>query len=118
MRTKIALGITLAGLLAALTALIVAPRYARAEPAKDLRVLPKDMDKKEVKKIMKTWAKALGVECEHCHDMDDLTKDTKHKTAARSMVKMVNTINAKYFAKSKEKVSCVTCHNGKAEPTK
>lgn len=118
MRTKILVGITLLGLLAALTALVVAPRYARAAPAKDLRVLPKDMDKKEVKKIMKTWARALGVECEHCHDMDDLAKDSEQKTTARKMLKMVDTINSKYFAKSKEKVSCVTCHNGKPEPTK
>jgi hypothetical protein len=118
MRTKILFAITIVGLLAALAALVAPPRFAAAEPAKDLQVLPKGTEKKAVKKIMKTWAKALGVECDHCHDMDDLTLDSKNKTAARKMFKMVETINAKYFAKSKEKVSCVTCHRGKEEPPK
>ena len=91
------------------------PALAQDEPPMNLEVLPKSLSKAEVKKIMKQWTRALGVECEFCHDMDDMAKDSNHKKAARKMVRMVADIN-KQLEGFKEKVSCMTCHRGKKEP--
>lgn len=84
----------------------------------NLKVLPKKTTKKELKKIMKGVSKALGVQCDHCHDMSDMSADSPTKTKARSMFKMVKTINRgmKKDGFSKE-VSCMTCHNGNAKPS-
>ena len=37
------------------------------EPPKNLQVLPKDTPRNQVTAIMRTFAMALGVRCEHCH---------------------------------------------------
>jgi hypothetical protein len=116
MRTKILCGAIVAGLLAiGYVFVAVQPRVADAADAKNLKVLPKDMSKKDIKAVMKKVADALGVECDHCHDLDDMAKDTEHKLVARQMMIMVNDMNKKYF-KGKPRVACVTCHNGKKEP--
>lgn len=82
---------------------------------KHLEVLPKNIAKDKLKAIMKAQAKALGVECDHCHDMPDADKDTKNKKIAREMMRMTAEINAK-FIKSDEMVTCDTCHRGKEKP--
>src|SRR5262245_58905427 len=91
---------------------------AQATPGENLKVLPAGMDKKEIKPIMKQWAKALGVECDHCHSDEGAAIDTEKKEIARTMYKMVQSINAKYFKKGDAKVSCVTCHQGDVKPKK
>jgi Photosynthetic reaction centre cytochrome C subunit len=96
---------------------VFAPRLALADDAKNLKVLPHDMSKADIKKLMKAQAAALGVECEHCHNTDDFAEDTKNKEIARTMMKMAGDINKNYF-KGKNEVGCVTCHNGKEEPKK
>jgi hypothetical protein len=102
-------------------ALVLAPaRAVHAEggdAAKNLQVLPKDMTKADIKKLMKKQAAALGVQCEHCHDTDDFAKDTEKKEIARQMMKMVGQINKDWF-KGEGKVACITCHNGQKEPKK
>jgi Photosynthetic reaction centre cytochrome C subunit len=95
----------------------LAPRLAFAADAKNLKVLPRDMSKADIKKLMKGIAASLGVECEHCHNTDDFAEDTKKKEIARTMMKMAGDINKNYF-KGKNEVGCVTCHNGKEEPKK
>jgi len=40
------------------------------EPPKNLQVLPKDMPRQQVTALMRTFAQALGVRCEHCHAED------------------------------------------------
>ena len=84
---------------------------------KDLQVLPKDVSKATLKAIMKDMSKALGQDCEHCHKEPDMAADTDKKKVAREMMEMVKTINAKYPTTMK-RVSCWTCHRGKAEPDK
>jgi len=100
----------------------LAPRAARADDgawhAKNLKILPKNISKAHIKKIMKRIAASLGVKCEHCHVKDHFDADTKRpKLAARHMMKLVHTINTKFlnFPKAK-KVSCWTCHRGEKEP--
>ena len=46
-----------------------------------------------------------------------MAKDTPKKEAARAMMLMTEDVNKKYF-KGQQKVTCVTCHNGKPNPNK
>lgn len=117
MKTKLLIGAILAGLFAFVYVMSIQQPAADAAPPKNLKVLPKNMTKKQVKKVMKAWSKALGVDCDFCHDDDKgFDFDTKHKNVARKMVRMTTLINTKYLKKMKKKVSCYTCHRGKKEP--
>jgi hypothetical protein len=59
---------------------------------------------------------ALGLRCIDCHDVNDLSLDTKpRKVKARMMLEMVRDINAK-FGDGKTHVTCWTCHRGSTEP--
>jgi len=92
-----------------------APTGGEPAPA-NLQVLPKAWSRERVEIYMKQQVtRGLGVKCRFCHDTDDFAKDTKHKKEARAMIRMVNEINATYFA-GKSRVSCMTCHMGKEEP--
>jgi hypothetical protein len=84
---------------------------------KDLQVLPKDITKPALKAIMKQMAKDLGKDCDHCHKEPDMAADTDKKKTAREMMEMVKVINTK-FPMTMKKVTCWTCHRGKAEPDK
>jgi hypothetical protein len=103
------------------------------EPPKNLQVLPKDMPRPEVLKVMRSFTTALGVHCEFCHvdapgprgpgspPPDFASDDKENKKKARLMMKMVAAINGDYLAKLEEgedppKVMCETCHHGQKEP--
>ena len=59
---------------------------------------------------------ALGVRCVDCHDVNDLSLDTKpQKVKARMMLEMVRDINAK-FGDGQTHVTCWTCHRGSTQP--
>jgi len=115
MRTKLLYGAIFAGLMALVFAFATSTPNAYAAEAKNLKVFPKNISKKELKKVMKGIAEGLGVECDYCHDLDDMSKDTEKKNAARGMMKMVGEINKKHFG-GKNRVRCVTCHNGAKKP--
>lgn len=84
-------------------------------PMKDLQVLSKKMTRKEVEAYMKDdVAKALGVKCAYCHVKDDFAAAHEKKTIARDMMKMTNDISKSFF-QGKPRVTCFTCHQGKAE---
>jgi len=91
---------------------------AQAAPPKNLQILPKTTDEKTVKDLMKAQAKALGVQCDHCHlvDKGDYASDTlENKKTGRAMMKMVHDINTNFLG-GKNMVTCGTCHNGKKFP--
>lgn len=59
---------------------------------------------------------ALGVGCIYCHDLSDLSLDTKpQKVKARMMLEMVRDINAK-FGDGQTHVTCWTCHHASTTP--
>ena len=59
---------------------------------------------------------ALGVRCIDCHDVNDLSLDTKPQMVkARMMLEMVRDINEK-FGDGKTHVTCWTCHRASTEP--
>lgn len=96
-----------------------APAHAQApaSPWKDLQVLPKDISKPELKGIMKTMSKALGVDCDFCHKEPNMEADTPKKRLARDMMQMTAELNKKYRPSTNGKVTCYTCHRGEKEPS-
>lgn len=89
-------------------------------PPKNLKVLPKEMARKDVTALMKTFNKALGVKCSFCHNTKDYASDEKkHKDIARSFMRMTlemekNTFN--YDGAPKVRFNCYMCHRGQEEP--
>ena len=99
---------------------------------KNLKVLPKNTTKEQMDSVMKHFTAALGVKCNFCHTFNQEQKAmnfpsdaNEHKSVARSMMRMTEKINKKYFeVKDSDEltttleVTCYTCHNGKAHPGK
>lgn len=116
MRNQFVLGAIVAGVLCLGIGMTTHMTAADAADAKNLKVLPANTPKKEIKKIMKGISDALGENCDFCHDLDDMSSDkNEHKVVAREMMKMTAELNKKHF-KGKPRVTCMTCHNGKKEP--
>ena len=92
----------------AVVVLLVAGAGLQAQqgPPKNLQVLPKEMTRQEVTRIMRGFTSGLGVRCQHCHvgEGNDLSKfdfasDAKPtKEIARKMMLMANEINTKSLA--------------------
>jgi Photosynthetic reaction centre cytochrome C subunit len=116
-----------------------APPVAQAQPGghhampkpKNLQVLPKDIATPDLIALMRGYTKALGVECEFCHEPNaqtghpDFASDAKpEKGTARTMIVMTNEINARYLSTVKDPdaspaqkvVTCGTCHRGDSMP--
>lgn len=97
---------------------------------KNLKVLPKNTNKKQMDSVMHHFTSSLGVRCNYCHQYNteqkamDFASDANEKKAiARSMMKMTQKLNKKYFHVNNSKsltanleISCYSCHNGKANP--
>lgn len=103
-----------------------------AEP-ENLQVLPDSIRGPRLGAVMRGFASALGVRCNHCHvgEGNDLSayefpRDDKNtKRIARVMIEMVQRINSDDLEKltslgrSREQrieVSCMTCHRGVPRP--
>jgi hypothetical protein len=84
---------------------------------------------------MRSFTRALGVRCQHCHvykgeDPDDLatfdfaSDDKQAKQTTRAMLRMTARINADYLRGNSDtaatatepKVTCYTCHRGEQRP--
>lgn len=102
-----------------------------AEQYKNLRVLPKNSNSKQLSKIMvDEFQDDLGVSCNFCHAENKIThrpdyaSDEKpEKVIARAMMRMTIGINKKYFklrhpmiGDSTLAVTCATCHHGVPHP--
>jgi len=119
----------------ALMAFVLMGFVASREPAPsftNLKVLPKNISKQHLDKLMDEFKDALGVKCNFCHvhkkdnprEWDYASDEKPEKTVARKMISMSNKINKKFFhGKSKYgdenalmEIRCVTCHHGTAHP--
>ncbi|HXG58705.1 MAG TPA: c-type cytochrome [Thermoanaerobaculia bacterium] len=93
----------------------------------NLQVLPVNITRDELIDTMRGFTQALGVRCEHCHmrtaegsEEFDFPSDAKEeKRIARTMIRMTRTINDDFVGKVRRhdgRVTCGTCHRGRAVP--
>ena len=95
----------------------------------NLKVLPPDVPKAELGRLMKGFEKQLGVTCSHCHVEDPATRrfdyasdENPAKATARLMITMTKDINDKYLAqlggdrRYAVPVTCGSCHQGQSSP--
>jgi hypothetical protein len=94
----------------------------------NLQVLPQNIEREELIRTMRIFARSLGVRCDNCHvkiadepkEEYDFPSDAKPaKTTARLMIRMVRAINSDYISKVKDReidVTCMTCHRGSPVP--
>ena len=123
MKSSVQKWVLAASLVAALAAVLATTllgsgsAYAGGDAPKNVKsAILKGKSKDDVKKYMKEKiTKALGVQCDYCHNLDDMAADTPKKKRAVQMLEMVSTINKKCMG-GKEEVGCMTCHRGKAKP--
>lgn len=95
---------------------------------KNLKVLPKNISKDSLEKLMRGFNRALGVKCNFCHAMKDghpdfPSDDKPEKDVARYMMHMTAEINGKFFNMENSTrpdtlsvVKCITCHHGSPHP--
>jgi hypothetical protein len=100
---------------------------------KSLKVLPKDIEPKQLMAVMRGFTQAMGVRCVYCHvagpDASDMSSfnfasDRKeHKETTRAMLKYTDEVNAAFPKGVGEepkagqlRVTCYTCHQGQREP--
>src|SRR5512141_2739807 len=90
------------------------------EKFKNIQVL-KDLPADQLDGVMRFMSASLGVKCEFCHVTSEQGNwpmekdDKKNKQTARTMIQMMNTINAQSF-EGKTTVNCASCHHGRNEP--
>jgi hypothetical protein len=88
---------------------------------KNIQML-KGMPARRLLLVMNAYARALGVDCAHCHTIDQWERDNKPtKQTARDMMRMVAGINNDYIKAMKNvaagaAVNCSTCHRGQPHP--
>lgn len=116
-------------------AIFVAPVHAQRwqwpDTPKNLTVLPKTTTGRELQRTMQSFTGGLGVRCILCHvgeegkdlgDYDFASDAKPEKNTARTMIKMMNAINAEYLAGLRKdktaslEVTCMTCHRGNTKP--
>ena len=91
-----------------------------SEKFKNIQVL-KDLPADQLDGVMRFMSASLGVKCEFCHVTSEQGNwpmekdDKKNKQTARTMIQMMNTINAQSF-EGKPTVNCASCHHGRNEP--
>ncbi len=94
-----------------------------SEVFKNIQLL-KAMPAGRLLKVMEFgYSKSLGVNCAHCHVVDQWEKDDKPtKQITREMIKMAATINNDYLKNIKNLksenpiINCTTCHRGQIKP--
>ena len=126
MMTSRRLAVVLGGILTTLPAVSAAQI---PDKFMNLKVLPQDVSRAELVRVMRGFAGALGVRCNHCHVGDkpdtledfDFASDTKEeKRIARGMMRMTREINERLLPATERpgtvQVECVTCHRGMRTP--
>jgi hypothetical protein len=118
-------------LLLCLSVIAISATGAGEDKPVNLKVLPKNINEKDLNKIMvEDCADGLGVRCDYCHVEDkaankfDYASDAKpEKDTARSMMRMTMELNKKYFGQAQSVigspamlVTCYTCHHGEPVP--
>ena len=105
-----------------------APRVADNLEFHNLKVLPPNITHDQLIAAMRSFARFLGVKCNHCHvenpagakEQFDFPSDAKpEKNVARTMIQMTGRINGDFISRlnrQAETVTCFTCHRGHTVP--
>jgi hypothetical protein len=124
------------GCTTAQTATTPAPAAAVKSEFRNLQVFPRDIPRDQLIAAMRGFTRSLGVRCNHCHvvtatepkEVLDFPADMKtEKQVARVMLRMTSELNQTWMNRvqvaeghtpkpDSQRVSCWTCHRGKAEP--
>ena len=100
---------------------------------KNLKILPKDIEPKQLLAVMQGFSQAMGVRCVYCHvagpDPSDMSaynfeSDRKeNKEATRAMMKYTDAVNESFPKEvgdepkaGDSRVTCYTCHQGQRHP--
>ena len=98
----------------AIAILMLPARAGFASPRQENVKVLMDMSITDIRKEMQGWAKALGVQCNYCHEGSDYPSDANpKKETARKMATMLKTINKDFLD---GKATCMHCHRGAAIP--
>jgi predicted metal-binding protein len=107
------------------------PEQQQQQPRKkNLKVLPQNISRDSLNRVMHEYNDALGVKCGFCHaaregnpSQMDFSSDAKpEKETTREMMRMTMELNRKYFTPGGDStkvinaVSCNTCHRGAEHP--
>ncbi len=91
---------------------------SKKDNTRNLQILPKNISDDDLDRIMDAYCESLNVECNFCHVKGNMASDeNEDKKITRKMMVMTNEINEKYFGKNSGTVGCMTCHNGKKNPS-
>jgi hypothetical protein len=101
-----------------------------ASAFKNLKVLPDNISRDDLRKLMRQFTGDLGVECEFCHAAaDPVTRRADRasdanptKETARYMIQMTGDLNDRYIAELPNRryadpITCGTCHRGEKHPS-
>jgi hypothetical protein len=100
---------------------------------KNLKILPKDIEPKQLLAVMQGFSQAMGVRCVYCHvagpDPSDMTSynfesDRKaHKETTRAMIKYTEAVNESFpkgvgdeLKPGEQRMTCYSCHQGQRHP--
>ena len=85
----------------------------------------KNVSAERMVKIMdEQWSKALGVGCNHCHNVNKWSDEAKgDKQLSRDMAAMTTKINKELLQTmkgldDKSSINCISCHHGRKHPAK
>jgi len=120
----------LLALVAAIPAAAHAQQFEWPDKAKNLKALPKNISKDDLRATMVGYARALGVRCPFCHvgeegkplnTFDFASDNNPMKGVARGMIKMVGDVQGdlhkiKFQEQDRVRLGCITCHHGKSRP--
>jgi hypothetical protein len=106
------------------------PAQNSAPAFKNLKVLPDNISRDDLRKLMRQFTGDLGVECEFCHAAaDPVTKREDRasdanpvKDTARYMIQMTGDLNDRYLEqlpgrRYADPITCGTCHRGEKHPS-
>jgi len=108
-----------------------APPTQNSAPAfKNLKVLPDNISRDDLRKLMRQFTGDLGVECEFCHAAADpvtrregrASDANPTKETARYMIQMTDDLNNRYLEQMPDRryadpITCGTCHRGEKHPS-
>lgn len=82
-----------------------------------------EQKEKEMRELMQTWSRQLGVTCSACHDIRDFKKpDLKNFQVAKEHHRIVKKLNEEFFIETSREgkplvqADCYMCHRGQLKP--